>query len=189
MARRGLSNARLRVLFVKTLHLLRHAKAEASLATDPADHARPLAKRGQKAAEAMAAHLAECGFAVDRVFCSTAARARESLAPLMGVLGSVPVAFRDQLYMIDADELLAFVKALPDTADSVLLVGHNPTYYELALRLIGKAPGQTDAWNNLKEKFNTGALCSISFDVTRWADIKPRGGTLRGFVRPRDLGV
>src|SRR5689334_1471021 len=128
---------------LKTLHLLRHAKAEAH---DVADHGRHLNKRGQKAAEAMAKYMGESGFAVDRVFCSTAARAKETCLPLEQVLGAARVAYRDSLYMIDTDELFSFVKSLPDTAASVLLIGHNPTYHEIAIRLIGKAPGQGDAW-------------------------------------------
>lgn len=176
-------------LIVKTLHLLRHAKAEPEGEHDSADHLRPLAKRGRKAAQALARYMAESGFAVDRVFCSTAARAKETVTALQPVLRSAPVAFRDRLYMIDADDLFAFLKALPETAATVLLVGHNPAYYEIALRLIGKAPGQSEAWESLREKFPTGALCSISFDVARWDDIKARTGTLRGLIRPRDLGV
>jgi len=174
---------------VKTVHLLRHAKAETALATNPSDHLRPLAKKGQKAAEAMAHYLSGIGFKVDRVFCSTAVRARETLAALQPVLGATPTAFRDRLYLIDTSGLFSFIKILPDTAESVLLVGHNPTHHEVAVHLIGQAPGQTEALANLQEKFSTGALCSISFDITRWDDIKPRTGTLRAFVRPKDLGV
>jgi phosphohistidine phosphatase len=173
---------------VKILHLLRHAKAEAAPpANDPTDHARTLNKRGRKAAEAMAAYLAESGFTVDRIFCSTAARAKETYLPLQRVLGSVPVAYRDSLYLIDSDELFTFVTSLPDTASSVLLIGHNPTYHEMAVRLIGKAPGQGEAWRKIEEKFPTGAMCSISFDVTRWAEVKGRTGALRAFICPRDL--
>jgi phosphohistidine phosphatase len=189
MIRRGLSN-RPPALDprVKTLHLLRHAKAEAAPpAHDPTDHARPLNRRGRKAAEAMAAYLAENGFTVDRVFCSTAVRARETYLPLQRVLGAVPVAYRDSLYLIDSDELFNFVKSLPDTAASVLLIGHNPTYHETAVRLIGRAPGQGEAWRKVEEKFPTGALCSISFDVTRWAEVKGRTGTLHAFICPKDL--
>jgi phosphohistidine phosphatase len=103
------------------------------------------------------------------------------------VLGSAPIAYRDGLYLIDSDDLFTFVKSMPDTASSVLLVGHNPTYHELAVRLIGKAPGQSDARAKLNEKFPTGALCSISFDVSRWSELKSRAGALRTFVCPRDL--
>jgi phosphohistidine phosphatase len=174
---------------VKTVHLLRHAKAETALANNPSDHLRPLTKKGRKAAEAMAAYLGGIGFKVDRVFCSTAVRARETLAALQPVIGSTPTAFRDRLYLIDTGELLNVLKMLPDTAASVLLVGHNPTHHELAVHLIGQAPGQTEAWENLKEKFSTGALCSISLDITRWGDLKPRSGILRAFVRPKDLGA
>jgi phosphohistidine phosphatase len=135
----------------------------------------------------MAKHMAESGFAVDRVFCSTATRVKETVQPLQQVLGSAPIAYRDALYLIDSDDLFSFVKSLPETASSVLLVGHNPTYHELAVRLVGKAPGQSEAWTKLGEKYPTGALCSISFDVTRWAELKSRAGTLRAFVCPKDL--
>src|SRR5262245_61961327 len=123
---------------MKTLHLLRHAKAEATAEHAPRgreDHARPLAKRGQKAAEAVAAHLAETGFKVDRVFCSTAVRARETLEPLRDLLSGTPIAFRDTLYMIDQNTLTEFLRALPDTIGSVLVVGHNPTFHQIALTL------------------------------------------------------
>ena len=127
---------------MKTLHLLRHAKAEATAENPPAgreDHARPLAKRGHKAAEALAEHLAAANFKVDRVFCSTAVRARETLEPLRALLSGTPIAFRDTLYMIDENTRVEFLRALPDTIRSVLVVGHNPTVHQLALTLTEKA--------------------------------------------------
>ena len=60
---------------MKTLHLLRHFKAVEDQ-IDGTDHARPLAKKGQKAGKALAEHLAAQNFQVDRVFCSTAQRTR-----------------------------------------------------------------------------------------------------------------
>src|SRR5271167_4712753 len=92
---------------LKTLHLLRHAKAEE--ASSGEDHDRALAKRGRKAAEALAAHLAKTKFQVDRVFCSTATRARETLEPLRQVIAGTPVVLRDALYMIHTETLLTFL--------------------------------------------------------------------------------
>src|SRR4051812_39707574 len=68
----------------KTVHLLRHAKAEPGGARDTVeqDHARALAKRGEKAAAALAAHMKDTGFTVDRIYCSTAVRARQTLEPV-----------------------------------------------------------------------------------------------------------
>ena len=177
---------------MKTLHLLRHAKAEATADNPPAgreDHARPLAKRGRKAAQALAAHLAAADFKVDRVFCSTAVRARETLDPLREILSGTPIAFRETLYMIDQNTLLEFLRALPDSVGSVLVVGHNPTFHQIALTLTEKAAkGEGDAFKTLKVKYPTGALCSIACDVTKWAALGPKCGTLTQFLRPKDLG-
>ena len=172
---------------MKVLHLLRHAKAEVTAKDEEGDHGRSLNKRGREAAQLMAAYMAENGFHADHTFCSTATRAKETLIPIQPMVRGAPVAFRDRLYLIGRNDLLRFIRTLSDTADSVLLVGHNPTFHDIAVTLVGKAPGQADALANLREKYPTGALCRISFDVVRWGDIQPRGGTLRGFVRPRDL--
>jgi phosphohistidine phosphatase len=171
---------------LKTLHLLRHAKA--AVDPDSTDHARPLVKRGIKAAEALAAHLTETGFTVDRVFCSTAQRARQTYELVAPSLGRTPIAYRDRLYLIDPDDMLDLINGLPDTADRILLIGHNPTFHGIALALTRQAArGHADELAALQEKYPTTALCSIQFDVDNWRSVKLGTGTLTGFVRPRDL--
>ena len=66
---------------MKTLLLLRHAKSAWS---DPRldDHDRPLNGRGERAAKAMADHIAREGPRPDLILCSTAMRTRQTLAPL-----------------------------------------------------------------------------------------------------------
>ena len=174
---------------MKTLHLYRHAKA-AEGASGGADEARPLAKRGVKSAKAMAEHFDATDFSVDRVYCSTARRTRETYDQIAPMLGNAPVAFRDRLYLIDVGELMDFIHALPDAAGSAMLIGHNPAFYVIALMLAkDTARGHGNAFEALKEKFSTGALCTITFDFGHWRDIAAGGGTLKAFVRPRDLGV
>jgi phosphohistidine phosphatase len=175
---------------VKTLHLLRHAKADPADDDDSTqeDHARPLAKRGWKAAESLAEHLTAADFKVDRVYCSTAARARQTLEPLRPLLAGTPIAFRDTLYLTEPQTLLEFLRSLPDTIGSVMLIGHNPTFHYMAVMLASKADkDHGDALKLLKQKFPTGALCSIECDITRWSQLGPRNGTLVGFMRPKDL--
>lgn len=174
---------------LKTLHLLRHAKAVEDQ-IDGTDHARPLAKRGQKAMKALAEHLAESGFKVDRVFCSTALRTRETYDLLAPALGKAGIAYRDRLYLVDAADLLDFIQSLPDAADSVMIIGHNPTFHTTSLALAKSAAhGQSDAMMALKEKFPTGALCSLEFDARHWRDVKAGSGILTGFLRPKDINT
>jgi phosphohistidine phosphatase len=172
---------------LKTLHLLRHAKAvEDNL--NGTDHARPLAKRGIAAAKALAQHLEDGGFAVDRVFCSTAKRTRETYELVAPALKGASIAYRDRLYLVAGGDLLDFIHGLPDMAESVMLIGHNPTFHNIALALAKNAArGHADELATLKEKFPTGALCSLNFDIAHWRQVKAGNGTLTAFIRPRDL--
>jgi phosphohistidine phosphatase len=172
---------------LKTLHLLRHAKAVEDQ-VDGTDHARPLAKRGIKAMEVLAEHLSAAKFTVDRVFCSTAQRTRETCELIAPALGKTTVAYRDRLYLVDTADLMDFIQSLPDAAASVMIVGHNPTFHTTALALAkGAAGGHGEDMTALKEKFPTGALCTLQFDVDHWRQVKARSGMLTGFIRPKDL--
>lgn len=184
---RGIFLAQSRPQPLKTLHLLRHAKA-ALEHHDGRDHERPLAKRGIGAARALAQHLQNTGFAVDRVFCSTARRTRETCEAIAPALTGASIAYRDLLYLVDTTDLMEFIQSLPDAADGVMIIGHNPTFHNLAVSLTKRAArGHTDELAAMKEKFSTGALCSLAFDVSRWRQVKAGSGTLAGFLRPRDL--
>ncbi|MGE3334958.1 MAG: histidine phosphatase family protein [Rhodospirillaceae bacterium] len=173
---------------MKIVHLLRHAKSDwGDLSLS--DHERPLNKRGIEAAKAMGRRLAAEDFQVDAVFCSTARRARETLELLGRPFRKVPAVFTDTLYMVSEQDLFDFIKRAPETAQSILIVGHNPTTQDAALALIGRAaPGQAQALAKLKEKYPTCALTSIRFNAaTAWRNVAPGTGTLAGFLRPRDL--
>ncbi|MBY0511253.1 MAG: histidine phosphatase family protein, partial [Rhodospirillaceae bacterium] len=138
---------------LKTLHLLRHAKAVEDQ-VDGTDHARPLAKRGIKAMEVLAEYLGAAKFKVDRVFCSSAQRTRETCALIAPALGKANIAYRDRLYLVDAADLMDFIQTLPDNAASVLIIGHNPTFHTTALALAkGAMRGHGDEMSALKEKF------------------------------------
>jgi phosphohistidine phosphatase len=169
---------------LKTLHLLRHAKADQGSAAR--DHDRPLAKRGQDDARAMAEHLRAEHFKVDAVFSSTSRRTRETYDLLKPAFGAAPVVFRDELYLMDEDALLGFAQTLPREARAVLLIGHNPGFHMLANLLVDDGCGSEDL-PVLRTKFPTSALCSLGFAGTAWSDVRPGAGDLLAFVRSKDL--
>lgn len=170
---------------MKTLHFLRHAKSDRDDSSLD-DHDRPLAKRGIRAGKAMAERLEEIGLKVDRVFSSTSRRTRETYELVKPALGDARVSFNDRLYLIDPGALLDFIHELPDSADAVMLIGHDPAFHTLANALSGKArdPGELA---QLAEKFPTGALTSIAFDAKSWREVARGKGELVAFIRPRDL--
>jgi phosphohistidine phosphatase len=169
---------------LKTLHLLRHAKADSCIGAR--DHDRPLAKCGIEAADVMAAHMLATGFKVDQVFSSSSRRTRETYDHIKPVLGTTPVVFREDMYLLDESGLLDAIHALPAGARSALFIGHDPGFHMIAAALADPAVPSNDL-SVLYSKFPTGALCSLGFAVSSWADILPGTGELLAFVRPKDF--
>jgi phosphohistidine phosphatase SixA len=97
----------------KRLYLLRHAKSNWKHA-ELADHDRPLAGRGRRAADAIARHMREQAIAPDLVLCSTARRARETTERIQCSLGTAPVIHEPGLYGASAASLLERLHRVPD---------------------------------------------------------------------------
>ena len=158
---------------VKTILLLRHAKSAWS---EPGldDHDRPLNRRGERAAKAMADHIVRNAPRPDLILCSTAMRTRQTLAPLVKRLDSPAppiVAGKGPLPRLRG-RLLAACGPWPTTSPTVLLIGHNEGIGELAADLAGerrrRRPGR------LREKYPTGALAVLR--VAGRALERPRAG-------------
>ena len=123
---------------MKIVLLLRHAKsAWGQPGLD--DHERPLNRRGERAAEAMAEHIVRNVPRPDLILCSTAVRTRQTLAPLVHRLTvpAPPIALERGLYLASADVLLERLRAITEEVGTVLLIGHNEGIGELAENLAG----------------------------------------------------
>jgi phosphohistidine phosphatase len=164
------------------LYLLRHAKSSWD---DPelADHDRPLAKRGRRAAKAVARYLREHELAPELVLCSTARRARETLEHVEPALAAPEVRFERELYGASAGALLERIRDVPDRVTSVMLIGHNPAIEELALALAGPAQARC----KLGPKYPTAALATLALSGPSWRDFDRGEAEFVDFVRPRDL--
>ncbi len=160
----------------RRLLLLRHAKSSWD---DPslADHDRPLAPRGRKAAKRIGAYLRSEQIEVGLVLCSSARRARETLER---VDPPGEVVIEPALYGASASQLLMRVHRLPDDLYDAMLVGHNPALEDLTTALA--RPGTELAGH----KFPTGALATLAFSGP-WPTLAPGEATLTAFVRPREL--
>lgn len=170
---------------MKTLYLLRHAKSDWS-DDGLSDHDRPLAPRGEKACPAMGRHLAERGFVPDRILCSTAERARDTLARMASQWNRKPPTDYDEaLYLASPARILRRVATVPDDAASVMVVGHNPGLNQVLERLA--AHGDNEARRNAAEKFPTCAFAAIDLPIESWADVEGAEGTLTHYTTPRRL--
>jgi phosphohistidine phosphatase len=196
----------------RTLVLFRHAK---SAWPDVADHDRPLARRGIRAAPVMGRWLRETGLLPGQVLCSTARRARETWQfAQAGLAATPPVTFDARIYEASATDLLALIREVPSATGTLLLIGHNPAIEDLALLLAtapgggpgpgGTAPGGTASGGaapgggpgpggaapgdleRMRSKFPTAAIAALDFHGT-WPALAPGQAQLTAFVTPHDL--
>jgi phosphohistidine phosphatase len=166
----------------RRLYLLRHAKSsweEPGLA----DHDRPLARRGRRAAKAIGGYLREQGVEPELVLCSTARRARETLERIEPTLGRGDVCVEPGLYGAPPAVLLTRLREIPVAVRSVMVIGHNPGLQELALVLARHGSSVRE----LKAKFATGALATLAFRGSGWPALDRGVAELIDFIRPRDL--
>ena len=109
---------------MRELILLRHAHAEPAT-TGQSDLDRPLSPQGLAEAEAVARWLKEQGLVPDRVLCSPARRARETLESVLAAIGYVEQRLEARIYEATPGILLD-VLAEHRGVKRLLLVGHNP---------------------------------------------------------------
>ncbi len=167
------------------LYLLRHAKSDWGNMR-LVDRDRPLNSRGKKAANQLGRYMKEQALAPDLILCSPAKRTRSTLKRVKKQAeADWPVTIDDRLYGADAMTVLELIMAQSGTVQSLMLVGHNPTFHNVASVLTGR--GDRSVIEKMREKYPTGALAIIDFDVDSFADIAMGRGKLVAFVRPRDL--
>jgi phosphohistidine phosphatase len=170
---------------MKTLFLLRHASA----GNDPpgcSDHDRRLTTAGVREAEQQAEFLAVCEPAPSLLLCSSALRARETLAPIEKRLledGATQIS-RD-LYLASAPELLNAINEAEDEHPSMLLLAHNPGISELANRLTSS--GDEEARSRMRSGFPPAALALLRLEVASWTEARHGIAELLAFARPTDL--
>jgi phosphohistidine phosphatase len=161
---------------MKTLFLLRHAK---SSWTQPElhDHDRPLNKRGKKEAPKVGNYMKDNDLIPDLILSSTARRAHDTaraVAEESGFSGQVDL-YQD-LYLSDTSCYLDILRCLPDDANRVLVVGHNPDLEELLTLL-------TDVTQHL----TTASLAQVDLPITSWQELsEATDGRLQNLWSPRE---
>ncbi|GJL82655.1 MAG: phosphoglycerate mutase [marine bacterium B5-7] len=116
---------------------MRHAKSDWHSGTER-DFDRVLNKRGRRAAGEMGLELKNMAAPPDRVVCSPALRARQTVERVFLKTGwrLDRLEFDESLYLASCDELIEVLRRFNDL-DIVMVVGHNPGLEELMVYLCG----------------------------------------------------
>jgi phosphohistidine phosphatase len=158
------------------LILMRHAKSSWA---EPGkkDHARPLNKRGNRAAAAIGHWMQEENYVPHQILSSSAKRTRETFEGL-GIEGKP--AYLDKLYEADPQDMLEVLRGA--TGATVLMIGHNPTIADFAHDLVVQAPDHPKFGG-----YPTCATLVVDFPVADWGEVQPGTGTPVDFIVPREL--
>lgn len=116
------------------LNLIRHAKTETQ-SNSGRDFDRELLPKGRKQAEILAAFLQENGIQLGNIFCSTAARTKETAAFITDTT-ACHIDFFDELYLASCSEIKQFIAQQND--QTITIIGHNEGISELASILSGE---------------------------------------------------
>jgi phosphohistidine phosphatase len=171
---------------VKYLWILRHGKA-ASKSSGGDDHSRPLTSRGRRQSAEVASFVtgqeAAGAPTPDIVISSSAARALATAEPVHAVLGSgVPLDIDSSFYGADPDDIIDRLRLLPDDIGSVMIVGHNPTFADLALLLL--SPDDPGGAARLDAGFPTAALALLALPAAKWSELSAHSGHLQELLLP-----
>ena len=182
---------------MKHLWLLRHGKAAQDAPGGAGDRERPLTERGRRDATALGRRLAAgtgvFGLEVpvpETALCSSAVRTGQTVELVNRAMGDgLPVELFRSLYGASTETVLRYVRELDDRVRSALVVGHNPTMYQLAWELVGPDDadddGGTDDRSVLRgHGFPTCALAVVDLRVDSWEEAVEGCGSLAGVFGP-----
>jgi phosphohistidine phosphatase len=161
---------------MKSLLLLRHAKSDWNQ-PGISDFARPLNKRGIKAAPLIGRLARKRRLRPDLILCSPAERARQTAALLIEAAGfGAELRFDERIYEANWSRLLEIIQQLDESTAMVLMVGHNPGMEDLLLNLSG-----------VNRHMPTAAFTQIKLNVEAWSEVVPGCGQMEWLVKPKEL--
>ncbi len=122
------------------------------------------------------------------VVCSAAVRTRQTADLVVKAMGDpVELDAYHSLYSADPDIVLSYLREIDEAVQSLLLVGHNPTMYQLVWELLadgdGEGPGSEQAALEA-HGFPTCALAVLALEVEAWEDATQGCARLLGLFKP-----
>tara|TARA_B100000676_G_scaffold154590_1_gene152478 strand:+ start:189 stop:680 length:492 start_codon:yes stop_codon:yes gene_type:complete len=162
---------------MRTVLLFRHGKSDWNAEYNK-DYERPLANRGILAAKKMGMYLEKKNEIPELVISSTANRAHSTalLAIESGNWNSI-MELSECLYLASHSTIISLIGKQKNKYNSICIVGHEPTMSSFI----------ENKTTNGSIKYPTATMAMITFDIDFWSDIIHTAGTLKWFVRPKEI--
>jgi len=151
---------------MKQLLLLRHGEAAFSSGLDLE---RQLTEKGKEKLNRLGDTMRNQGFAIDLTYCSEAIRTQQTASIIKSYIPIQEEVITRKIYNADLNTLIQLLESTPESVNTCLLIGHNPTISLLLAHIsnsnyIGMQPGM---------------LAKIELEVAHWRMIGFGTGTLR----------
>ena len=153
--------------------IMRHA---AALPHASRDADRPLTPKGRVTASDAGEFLRSLGVVPDYVLLSPALRCTETWDELRSTLHppeDVVEVVDDRMYAASADSVLQALRSVPETARTVLVIGHNPSMSYVA-SVLADADGPMEVLQQLLNGLLPGALAVYETE-SAWAGLDMLG--------------
>lgn len=160
---------------MKTLYMVRHAKS--SWKYDVIDHQRPLKERGKNDCELVSEKMQADVPPPQKIVSSDAVRALSTAEHFKKAfkVSDADFSTNHDLYDFGGQNVMKVIKALDDTFDRIMIVGHNHAFTQIA-NMLG---------DQYFDNVPTCGFLMLEFDEAHWKDIK-RGKVIKK-VFPKDL--
>lgn len=158
----------------RRLLVVRHAKSDWSRSRP--DHERPINARGRRSALALGAFLGDKAEAPERILTSTATRARTTARLVAEAAGwDAEVVEERGLYGTNVVGALEVIAELGEGVQSLMVVGHQPTWGQLVHHLSGGDVAM-----------KTATAVALDTDVS-WRGLRTQCCSIAWVIQPRLL--
>lgn len=148
---------------MKHLTIIRHAKSDWNF-PEIEDIERPLNARGKKSIKLIGNFLKEKNIIPDLIISSPAFRAQKTAKGIGKILKYDITYIKTEpvIYYGSLEDIIVFLLKIDNTFKNVFLFGHEPILSSLIYTLTKKS----------LDKFPTGGVCRIAFNIQQWKDLK-----------------
>lgn len=160
---------------MKEIILVRHGKS--SWEHNVSDRNRPLIDRGMSDAKIVAYQLLKKSSIPQHIFSSPANRALSTCMIFSKIIGASEnsITVVEDLYDFDGENVINFIKKLPNNYNDVMIFGHNHAFTSIS-NIFGHI---------FIDNLPTSGLVKLNIDIDHWKDLKK--GTTEFIIIPKEL--
>jgi phosphohistidine phosphatase len=164
-------------MMMKTVFLIRHAETEKSR-NGLADADRNLTKNGLADCQLMAERLLKRNLSPDLIISSPAVRAVQTAEVFAGLFDYETAAIAKEPILYESYDIESFVRIInqiDNQIDTVFLIGHNPTFTQLAGYILG----------GIEYSMKKTGIIGLNFEFGSWAEVAEKTGRIMFYDTPQ----